>query len=166
MICASPWQRMAANSINEGGHFGLAVPDYTHATAPNRRYADHITQRLIKAVIDNDPAPYSVDELTLVTARCTERENATRNVAGMMRKVAAAELFRNRIGDEFEAIVTGAADKGTFVRTIAPPVDGRVVRGEAGLDVGDKVRVRLLSTDSQRGFIDFARRISRRINPK
>lgn len=84
----------------------------------------------------------------------------------MMRKVAAAELFRNRIGDEFEAIVTGAADKGTFVRTIAPPVDGRVVRGEAGLDVGDKVRVRLLSTDSQRGFIDFARRISRRINPK
>ncbi len=166
MICASPWQRMAANSINEGGHFGLAVPDYTHATAPNRRYADLITQRLIKAVIDGESAPYSVDELTQIAARCTERENAARKVAGMMRKVAAAELFRNRIGDEFEAIVTGAADKGTFVRTIAPPVDGRVVRGEAGLDVGDKVRVRLLSTDSQRGFIDFARRISRRINPK
>lgn len=142
---------------NEGGHFGLAVPDYTHATAPNRRYADLITQRLIKAVIDNETAPYSVDELTQIAARCTERENAARKVARMMRKVAAAELFSNRIGDEFEAIVTGAADKGTFVRTIAPPVDGRVVRGEAGLDVGDKVRVRLLSTDSQRGFIDFAR---------
>jgi len=142
---------------NEEGHFGLAVPDYTHATAPNRRYADLVTQRLIKAVIDNEPAPYSVDELTAIAARCTERENAARKVARMMRKVAAAVLFSNRIGDEFDAIVTGAADKGTFARTIAPPVDGRIVRGEAGLDVGDKVRVRLLSTDPQRGFIDFAR---------
>lgn len=142
---------------SEEGHFGLAVPDYTHATAPNRRYADLITQRLVKAVVSSAHTPYTVDELMLIAGHCTERESAARKVARQMRKVAAALLLSKRIGEEFDAIVTGANDKGTFARTLAPPVDGRIVRGETGLDVGDKVRVRLVSTDPQRGFIDFAR---------
>ncbi|MFN2454335.1 MAG: RNB domain-containing ribonuclease [Pyrinomonadaceae bacterium] len=142
---------------NEEGHFGLAVPDYTHATAPNRRYADLLTQRLVKAVIARNPAPYTLDELKNFAARCTERESAARKVARQMRKVASAVLLSHRIGEKFKAIVTGVTTKGTFVRTLAPPFDGRVVRGEAGLDVGDKVRVRLVHTNPERGFIDFAR---------
>ena len=139
------------------GHFGLAADDYTHSTAPNRRYVDLITQRLVKAALDKAPAPYSEDELLLIAARCTERENASRKVERKMRKVAAAELLHDNVGETFDAIVTGVTEKGTFVRTIRPPVDGRVVKGERGLRVGNKTRVRLLSTDPERGFIDFAR---------
>jgi len=139
------------------GHFGLAVDDYAHSTAPNRRYADLITQRLLKAASLGVQAPYSDDELVTIAAHCTDRENAARKVERTMRKVAAADLLSSKIGEEFDAIVTGASDKGTFVRLIAPPAEGRVVRGEQGLDVGDKVRVKLIDTEVSRGFIDFVR---------
>ena len=138
------------------GHFGLAVDDYTHSTAPNRRYPDLVTQRLLKACAASRPSPYRDDELVAIAARCTERQNAARKVERTMRKVAAAAMLSERIGEEFDAIVTGAADKGTFVRLVRPPAEGRVVRGEHGLDVGDRVRVRLLATDASRGFVDFA----------
>lgn len=139
------------------GHFGLAVDDYTHSTAPNRRYADLVTQRLVKAAIGNEPPPYDGNELKAIAQRCTEREDAARKVQRKMRKVAAALLLRNQIGQTFDAIVTGASEKGTYARILNPPVDGRVERGEQGLRVGDKTRVRLLSTDPEHGFIDFAR---------
>jgi exoribonuclease-2 len=139
------------------GHFGLAVQDYTHSTAPNRRYADLVTQRLVKAALANKPTPYTLAELKQIAAHCTERDSAARKVERKMRKVAAALLLRDKIGEEFKAIVTGVTEKGTFARVISPPVDGRVMRGERGLRVGEKVRVRLLSTDPERGFIDFAR---------
>ncbi|MEO7971352.1 MAG: RNB domain-containing ribonuclease [bacterium] len=139
------------------GHFGLAVEDYTHSTAPNRRYADLVTQRLVKAALANQPPPYEGNELKDIAKRCTEREDAARKVTRKMRKVAAALLLRNQIGQQFDAIVTGESEKGTYARIINPPVDGRVVRGEQGLRVGEKTRVRLLSTDPERGFIDFAR---------
>lgn len=139
------------------GHFGLAVHDYTHSTAPNRRYADLITQRLLKAVVAHGPMPYTEAELREIAERCTEREDAARKVERLMRKAAAAMLLSERTGETFDAIVTGVSDKGTFVRLIAPPAEGRVVRGEHGMDVGDRVRVRLLSTEPERGFIDFAR---------
>ena len=139
------------------GHFGLAVQDYTHSTAPNRRFADLVTQRLVKAALANKPTPYSVEELKPIAEHCTERDGAARKVERKMHKVAAAVLLRDKIGEEFKAIVTGVTPKGTFARTISPPVDGRVMRGERGLRVGEKVRVRLLSTDPERGFIDFAR---------
>jgi VacB/RNase II family 3'-5' exoribonuclease len=139
------------------GHFGLAVDDYAHSTAPNRRYADLVTQRLVKTATANLQPPYSGDELRSIAQRCTEREDAARKVQRKMRKVAAALLLRNQIGQQFDAIVTGESEKGTYARIISPPVDGRVVRGEQGLRVGEKTRVRLLSTDPERGFIDFAR---------
>jgi exoribonuclease-2 len=141
----------------EQGHFGLAVHDYTHSTAPNRRYADLITQRLVKAALAGDPAPYTQAELTAIAAHCTEREDEARKVERKLRKVAAAVLLENRIGEVFEAIVTGNTPKGVFARLCKPPVDGRIMRGEQGLRVGDKVRVRLLSTNPARGFIDFGR---------
>ena len=139
------------------GHFGLAVQDYTHSTAPNRRYADVVTQRLVKAALAGGPTPYTVTELKRIAEQCTDREDAARKVERKMRKVAAAVLLKDRIGDEFDAIVTGVTPKGTFARVLKPPVDGRVTRGEQGMRVGDRVRVRLLSTDPERGFIDFAR---------
>jgi VacB/RNase II family 3'-5' exoribonuclease len=139
------------------GHFGLAADDYTHSTAPNRRYADLITQRLVKAALDKDATPYTEDELSQIATRCTERENAARKVERKMRKVAAAELLHDKVGEKFDAIVTGVSGKGTFARTIKPPVDGRIIKGEHGLLVGQKVGVRLLSTNPERGFIDFAR---------
>lgn len=139
------------------GHFGLAVDDYSHSTAPNRRYADLVTQRLVKAALANQPPPYQGDELKEIAKRCTEREDAARKVQRKMRKVAAALLLRNQIGQQFDAIVTGVSEKGTYARIINPPVDGRVMRGEEGLRVGEKTHVRLLSTDPDRGFIDFAR---------
>jgi VacB/RNase II family 3'-5' exoribonuclease len=138
------------------GHFGLAVDDYTHSTAPNRRYADLVTQRLVKAALANQPPPYEGNELKEIAQRCTEREDAARKVQRKMRKVAGALLLRNQIGKQFDAIVTGVSEKGTYARIINPPVDGRVMRGEEGLRVGEKTRVRLLSTDPERGFIDFA----------
>ena len=139
------------------GHFGLAADDYTHSTAPNRRYADLITQRLVKAALNKEAPPYSEDELRAIATRCTDRETASRKVERKMRKVAAAVLLHDNVGETFDAIVTGVTEKGTFARTIKPPVDGRIVKGERGLRVGQKVRVRLLSTNPERGFIDFAR---------
>ena len=139
------------------GHFGLAVSDYTHSTAPNRRYADLITQRLLKAVIAGVASPYAENDLANIAAHCTEREDAARKVERKMRKVAGALLLEHRIGEEFDAIVTGITPRGTFARTLNPPVDGLIARGEQGLRVGEKIRVKLLSTDPPRGFIDFAR---------
>lgn len=139
------------------GHFGLAVHDYTHSTAPNRRYADLVTQRLVKAALRTSPPPYTEPELIAIAAHCTEREDAARKVERKMRKVAAAVLMQRRIGEVFDAIVTGVTPKGTFARVLRPPADGLVVRGEQGLRVGEKIRVKLLSTDPQRGFIDFGR---------
>jgi VacB/RNase II family 3'-5' exoribonuclease len=139
------------------GHFGLAVTDYTHSTAPNRRFADLVTQRLIKATLAHAPSPYGDDDLAAIAAHCTQKENDARKVERTTRKQAAAVFLGDRIGQEFDAIVTGAAEKGTFARLLEPPAEGRIVQGEAGLDVGDHVRVRLLATEPSRGFIDFAR---------
>jgi exoribonuclease R len=139
------------------GHFALAVTNYTHSTAPNRRFPDLVTQRLLKAAVAGSPAPYPIGELTMLAAHCTKQEDAANKVERLVRKAAAALWMSGRIGDEFEAVVTGASSKGTWVRLRNPPVEGRVERGQAGLDVGDRVRVRLLSTDPEQGFIDFAR---------
>lgn len=138
------------------GHFALAAHDYTHSTAPNRRYADLVTQRLLKAVLAGAPSPYSSDKLAAIAAHCTEREDAGRKVERQVRKSAAALSMSGRVGETFDAIVTGVNANGTFVRLITPPVEGRVMTGGKGLDVGDRCRVRLLSTDPKRGFIDFA----------
>jgi exoribonuclease-2 len=137
------------------GHFGLAVQDYQHSTAPNRRYPDLIAQRLLKAAANDEPPPYSDDELLALAAHCTQREGAARKVERTMRKIAAALLLSSHIGQTFDAIVTGATDKGTFVRLLRPPAEGLVVRNQQGLDVGDAVKVRLVSTDPTRGFVDF-----------
>lgn len=142
---------------DEAGHFGLALEDYTHSTAPNRRYADLITQRSVKSQLAGEPAPYTLDELRAVAARCNRMESAARGVERRMRKAATALMVGERIGEVFEGIVTGVKEKGTFVKLIALPVEGKVVAGASGLDVGDRVRVRLLSVDARRGFIDFAR---------
>jgi VacB/RNase II family 3'-5' exoribonuclease len=139
------------------GHFGLAVGDYTHGTAPNRRFADLVMQRLLKASLAGAPAPYSDVDLDAIARHCTEREDDARRVERKLSKIAAALWLVPRIGDLFDAIVTGVANKGTFARVLSPPVEGRIVRGEAGLDVGDRVRVRLVGADPDKGFIDFAR---------
>jgi VacB/RNase II family 3'-5' exoribonuclease len=139
------------------GHFGLAVDDYAHSTAPNRRYPDLITQRLLKQCQAGRGQAYSDDELAELAAHCTERENAARKVERTMRKVAAARLLSTHVGELYDAIVTGVGDHGTFVRLLHPPAEGRVVRGEHGMDVGDQVRVRLVDTAPEKGFIDFAR---------
>ena len=137
------------------GHFGLAANDYTHSTAPNRRFVDLITQRLLKATIAHAAAPYDEAHLDEIADHCTERQSAARKVERVMRKVIAASLLADRIGQSFDAIVTGASAKGTFVRLIAPPAEGRVMRGEQGMDVGDRVHVRLIGTNIEKGFIDF-----------
>ena len=139
------------------GHFGLATHDYTHSTAPNRRFADLVTQRLLKAVVSQNGGRYSESELQVIAARCTEREDAARKVERLMRKVCAASLLSRRIGEVFDGIVTGASPKGTYVRLETFPAEGRVVRGQKGIDVGDKVRVRLDSVEIAQGFIDFER---------
>jgi VacB/RNase II family 3'-5' exoribonuclease len=139
------------------GHFGLAVQDYTHSTAPNRRFADMVTQRLIKAMLAGQPNPYSDSELTLIAANCTERGDAARKVEREMSKRLAAVAMQNRIGAIFDAIVTGATPKGTFVRVAQPHIEGLLAQGQQGVDVGDKFRVKLIRVDVQRGFIDFAR---------
>lgn len=141
---------------DDEGHFGLAAHDYSHATAPNRRYADLVTQRLVKAAIAGAPAPYSDDELDAIARRCTERENAANRVERIARKAAAALLLEHRIGSVFDAIVTGVNRDGTYVRLLSPPAEGRVTKGEAGMDVGDRVRVKLTSTNAAKGFIDFS----------
>jgi exoribonuclease R len=138
-----------------GGHFGLAVKDYTHSTAPNRRFTDLITQRLLKAALSATPAPYSMDELTVLAAHCTEQEDAINKVERQVSKSAAALLLEARIGEQFDAIVTGAAAKGTWARLLTLPVEGKVVQGFRGLNVGQRVRVELTSVDVERGFIDL-----------
>ena len=140
---------------DDQGHFGLAANDYSHATAPNRRYADLVTQRLVKAAATGAPAPYTDDELAAVAKQCTERENAANRVERIARKAAAAILLHGRVGNTFDAIVTGVNKDGTYVRLLSPPAEGRVIRGEQGMDVGERVRVKLLDTDPRRGFIDF-----------
>lgn len=140
------------------GHFALAVTDYTHGTAPNRRYVDLIIQRLVKSVLDGERyPPYTLDELDDLALHLTGRDKASQKVERFVRKAAAAVLLRERIGDAFEAFVTGASEKGTYVRLIDPPAEGRVVLGEEGLRVGQRVQVRLMATDPYRGFIDFER---------
>jgi exoribonuclease-2 len=138
------------------GHFGLAVTGYTHSTAPNRRYPDLVTQRLLKAAIAGAPAPYDRAQLTHLAAHCTKQEDQAAKVERQVRKSAAALFLQERIGQRFHAIVTGASEKGTWVRTLGTPVEGRVVKGFAGLDVGDRTDVTLVRTDVDQGFIDFA----------
>ena len=138
------------------GHFGLGVRDYAHSTAPNRRYPDIVVQRLVKAAIDGETAPYSEDELNAIAEQCNEQERAARKVERKMRKIVAATVMQNRVGQDFEAIVTGKTASGTFARILRPPVDGRIVKGEEDVRVGQKIEVKLLSADPRNGFIDFA----------
>jgi VacB/RNase II family 3'-5' exoribonuclease len=138
-------------------HFGLAVKGYTHSTAPNRRFPDLVTQRLIKAALAGAPAPYRPEELKYLAGHCTEKENDAEKVERRLRKSAAALLLESRIGERFDAIVTGMSESGIWVRLFEPPVEGKMVMGRRDLDVGDKVRVELMSTDVERGFIDFVR---------
>jgi exoribonuclease-2 len=139
------------------GHFGLAVKDYEHSTAPNRRYPDIITHRLLKAALAQKPVPYSMNELAQLAAHCTQEEDAAKKVERQVNKSAAALLLQSRIGEHFDAIVTGAAAKGTWVRLLSMPVEGKLVRGFEGVDVGQRVRVELISVDIRKGFIDFKR---------
>jgi len=141
----------------EQGHFGLAVQNYTHSTAPNRRFADVVTQRLLKALLSNQSGPYSVDELEQIAKTCTVKEDAARKVEREMAKRIAAVAVSNRIGQTFDAIVTGVTQHGSFVRVLAPRVEGMLAEGAQGVDVGDRLKVKLIRTDPQRGYIDFAR---------
>ena len=140
------------------GHFGLAVRDYTHSTAPNRRFPDLVAQRLLKTALDGRAAAYSNSELATIAGHCTMQEDNAAKVERQVRKSAAALLLLSRIGQRFDAIVTGASDKGTWVRISNPTAEGKVVKGFEGLDVGDRARVELVHVDVERGFIDFARR--------
>lgn len=139
------------------GHFGLAVRDYGHATAPNRRYPDLLTQRLLKAALAGQPPPYDSVELERLAERCTKQEDQARRVERQVQKAASSAYLGARIGQTFDALVTGATKKGTWVRTLTPPVEGKLVAGEAGLEVGDRVRVRLDAIDPDRGYVDFVR---------
>ena len=139
------------------GHFGLAVRDYSHSTAPNRRFPDLITQRLLKAALAGHAVPYGNDELAALARSCTEEEDAAKKVERQVEKSAAAMLLESRIGERFDGIVTGASDKGTWVRLLHPPIEGKLVSGSEGMDVGQRLRVQLLRTDVERGYIDFKR---------
>ena len=147
----------AAPDAPPAGHFGLAVNDYAHSTAPNRRFVDLVTQRILKATLAHQATPYSMDELDAIAKRCTVQEDSASKVERRVLKAAAAYLLQGRIGEHFDAIVTGVASKGTFVRITAPMVEGRIVRGFDGLQVGDAVRVTLRSVDVDQRFIDFER---------
>ncbi|MCX6120539.1 MAG: RNB domain-containing ribonuclease [Ignavibacteriales bacterium] len=140
---------------SSAGHFGLAVKDYAHSTAPNRRYPDLITQRLLKAAMSGQSLPYTNDELVVLAKHCTEEEDAAKKVERQVEKSAAAMVLESKIGEKFDAIVTGASNKGTWVRLLHPPIEGRVVNGFESLDVGQRCRVQLLHTDVERGYIDF-----------
>jgi exoribonuclease R len=139
------------------GHFALAADQYSHATAPNRRFPDLVTHRQVKAVLEARANPYTAIELTEVAARCTVQEANAAKVERQVRKSAAALLLDSRVGERFAGVVTGAAPKGTYVRVFDPPVEGKIVRGFAGLSIGDKVQVTLVATDFERGHLDFAR---------
>ncbi|HZG53600.1 MAG TPA: RNB domain-containing ribonuclease [Pyrinomonadaceae bacterium] len=149
--------RVETPELEQQGHFGLAVHDYTHSTAPNRRYPDLITQRCLKAAISGTALSYTAEELEEIADRCNRMESAARKVERTTEKSAVAVLMSNRRGEIFDGIVTGVKERGTFVRLIAPPAEGRIVKGEEGLSVGEKVQVRLLSAEPERGFIDFAK---------
>jgi exoribonuclease-2 len=140
---------------NAPGHFGLAVKDYAHSTAPNRRYPDLLTERLLKAVLEAKPVPYRKDELDILATHCTEAEDAANKVERRVEKSAAALLLESRIGEQFDSIVTGASEKGTWVRLLTIPIEGKLVQGFEGLDVGDRTHVQLISVDVERGYIDF-----------
>ena len=140
---------------NASGHFGLAVKDYGHSTAPNRRYPDLITQRLLKAALEGQPVPYRIEELDILAAHCTAAEDAANKVERQVEKSAAALLLEARIGEQFDAIVTGASEKGTWVRLLSLPVEGKLVQGFDGIDVGDRLSVQLSDTNVERGYIDF-----------
>jgi exoribonuclease-2 len=142
---------------NAIGHFGLAVRDYTHSTAPNRRYPDLITQRLLKAALGGQRMPYDADELEELAEHCTAEEDAAKKVERQVEKSAAALLLQSKIKDQFEAIVTGASAKGIWVRLLHPPIEGRLVESYDGIDVGKRIRVQLIYTDVERGYIDFKR---------
>jgi exoribonuclease-2 len=148
--------RVEAPGLEQEGHFGLAVHDYTHSTAPNRRYPDLITQRCLKAVIAGEAPPYSRETLEEIADRCNRMESAARKVERTTEKSAVAVLLGSHLGETFDGIVTGVKERGTFVRLLTPPAEGRITKGEEGLSIGEKVRVRLMSTESERGFIDFA----------
>jgi exoribonuclease-2 len=137
------------------GHFGLAVKDYTHSTAPNRRYPDLVTQRLLKAAIADQPIPYSVEELEEIAQHCTRKEDDARKVERQVEKSAMAILMKSRIGEVFEAIVAGASPKGTWVRLFHPHVEGKLVNGFKGMEVGHQLKVKLIQIDIEEGFIDF-----------
>ena len=143
------------------GHFGLAVPAYTHSTAPNRRFPDLVTQRLLKAALARHPAPYTGIELRELARHCTDAEDRANKVERQVGKSAAALLLESRVGEQFDGLVTGASPKGTWVRIVRPPVEGKLVRGANGLDVGDRVRVELIRTDVEQGHIDFVRSASK-----
>jgi exoribonuclease-2 len=138
-------------------HFALAAHDYTHSTAPNRRFADTVTQRLIKAFLNKQPPPYSDAQLDAIARNCTLKEDAARKVERVMNKRIAAVALHSRIGEMFSAVVTGVTPKGVFVRVLGPPAEGLLIRGEEGVDVGDQLRVKLVNTDPRRGYLDFAR---------
>jgi exoribonuclease R len=153
-----PGEYVLARSGEEApGHFALAAHDYTHSTAPNRRFADTVTQRLIKSVLGKQPCPYSDSQLDAIARNCTLKEDAARKVERVMSKRIAAVALQHRIGESFGAVVTGAGPKGVFVRVLGPPVEGMLVRGQQGADVGDRLQVKLVGTDPRRGFIDFAK---------
>jgi exoribonuclease-2 len=153
-----PGEYVLARSGDEApGHFALAAHDYTHSTAPNRRFADTVTQRLIKSVLGKQPAPYSDQQLDAIARNCTLKEDAARKVERVMSKRIAAVALQHRIGERFSAVVTGAGPKGVFVRVLGPPVEGMLVQGQQGADVGDRLQVKLVGADPRRGFIDFAR---------
>lgn len=146
-----------ASDPHPPAHFALAAQDYSHSTAPNRRFPDLVTQRLVKAMLHNEPAPYTNAELAAIAEHCNEREHAANKVERAMLKRVSAVAMQRHLGESFTGIVTGASQKGTYVRVFNPPVEGRVVHGEDGMRVGDKVRVKLTHLDPQRAFIDFAR---------
>jgi exoribonuclease R len=148
---------VVARPGQDTGHFGLATKGYTHSTAPNRRYPDLVTQRLLKAALAGQAAPQGSAELGALARHCTEQEDDAAKVERQVRKSAAALLLSSRIGERFEAVVTGASPKGTWVRIRRPTVEGKLMRGLAGLDVGDRVEVALVNTDVEEGFIDFVR---------
>jgi VacB/RNase II family 3'-5' exoribonuclease len=153
-----PGEYRALPAGAHGGHFGLATHDYTHSTAPNRRFADIVTQRLIKSSLAGGSQPYTLADLEAIARECTLKEDAARKVQRDMNKRIAAVAMSERAGQDFDAVVTGVVPhKGVFVRLVDPPVEGRLMRGEQGADVGDRIRVRLLRTDPERGFIDFGR---------
>jgi len=139
------------------GHFGLAVRDYTHSTAPNRRFPDIVTQRILHAMMDGAEPPYSDAELAAIATHCNEADKALRKIERAMQKRVAAVAMAHRIGEVFRGVVTGASEKGVYARVIDPPFEGRVIQNEDGLDVGDRVSVKLLHTDPERAFIDFAK---------